>query len=604
MAHGNNIPALKLYNASGTVNYGSFWCDGAPGDAVYIEGDSNTTVFTNSDFLGGNPGDYYIRVEGATPLFSDCSFLTSGGRLSVAAGDDTLGVPAHPIIRQPTSDGSPGMWDDTFDNSTINVTGSSSITLQWYMNVHVIDPDGNSVWNAPLWVEDGLGNPQLPPTAVTDDFGWYNGTIVTELIQYNGSLDSFNAYNASSLNNSIIGYAQPEPIMDMSKEVNVTVPFSIIPNIPPEILSITTPNGVQTGVITIDYVILDPDIGDEGNLSVDIFFWDDELGLWKQATLEPGSDPVTGLNNNTLYRFYWDSKNGLALGARYSEEVYIKIIPKDRAGDGIEGITGNFTVHNSPPEFLTAPTVTPTNTTAVIEWIVDEPANASVEYGIGGVLTDQTSGKTVTLTDLQPGRNYSFDIISQDVYGNEATFEGLTFETEIHIVLYTGWNMISIPPLLTNLTLEHVLNSIDGNYDIVQWYDATDTDDPWKQYIVGKSFGNDLTFIESKMGLWIHMLADDILIPDHKDPTVLPLWEGYPIELEIGWNFVGYPSVLTRSTGDALSGVSYDLVQTYDAATDQWYEWDGSQGDLTQMEMGRGYWIHCYEAGSWVLDYA
>ena len=41
-----------------------------------------------------------------------------------------------------------------FDNSTLNVTGGSSITLQWYMNVYVEDPDGNFIPNAPVWVED------------------------------------------------------------------------------------------------------------------------------------------------------------------------------------------------------------------------------------------------------------------------------------------------------------------------------------------------------------------------------------------------------------------------------------------------------------------
>jgi hypothetical protein len=235
--------------------------------------------------------------------------------------------------------------------------------------------------------------------------------------------------------------------------------------------------------------------------------------------------------------------------------------------------------------------VTPTNTTALIEWTVDESANASVRYGfyVDGTssdLTDEAWGSTgstlqsVQLTDLQPGRNYTFAITSTDIYGNQASSLPdtlYTFETEIHIQLYKGWNMISIPPITPSSvlpTVENVLAPIAGLYDAVQAYDLlSDPNDPWKHNRTGKLYGNDLDMIGPPMGLWIHMKQD------------------------------GYPSVENRAIDTALAGVPYDMVQTYDAITGQWLGYDGSSGSLTQMEMGRGYWIHCTASSIWQVDY-
>jgi hypothetical protein len=102
------------------------------------------------------------------------------------------------------------------------------------------------------------------------------------------------------------------------------------------------------------------------------------------------------------------------------------------------------------------------------------------------------------------------------------------------------------------------------------------------------------------------MKNDAIFIPDHEDPTPNPiLFPGYTVvQLEPGWNFVGYPSITTLPIDSALTGVPYDMVQTYDAKTDQWLSYDGSSGSLTQMEMGRGYWIYSTAFYVWEVDYA
>ena len=103
-----------------------------------------------------------------------------------------------------------------------------------------------------------------------------------------------------------------------------------------------------------------------------------------------------------------------------------------------------------PPELTLPPIVDVTNNSAIINWTVDEPATASVWYGIDDNLTTEVTGssgstiQSVTLTNLEPGRIYTFVVNSTDPLNNKnysypTTY---TFSTRVYIPLYQGWNMI------------------------------------------------------------------------------------------------------------------------------------------------------------------
>jgi hypothetical protein len=546
-------------------------------------------------------------VEGASPLIENCTLRTEGGSLSLIANDDSNDVQAHPVLLQPTWDGSPGMYDDSFDNTTIDVTGDSSVTIQWFMDVLVQDPNGDPVGNAPVEVKDRFGNPADPAVAITDASGWARWIKCKELTKYSTSTTYYSPFSVSATANGMVGYADPDVGMNMSKEVVVEVPFNPS-NILPNVSWITTPVGVQSGYVIINYELFDPDSSDNGNLSVEVFYCTDGK-FWKPATLGPGGDQTEFLLSNETYTIVWDSE--VDMPGEYNTTVSILILPSDRSGQGTSDKTGHFTVDNKAPEILSGPFVTPTNITALIEWTADEPATATVTYGFwGGPLSNEeyntswTAYQTVTLTGLQPGRRYNFTIQLTDEAGHEFTSKEFSFDTKIYIPLYEGWNMISIPPFLLDFAVEDVLASIEEQYDIVEAYDASDPKDPWKCYNIHKPPElNDLHGITSFMGLWIHALSDMVLIPNHMDPSTDPMFPGTLIRLFPGWNFVSYPSVETRTITDALSGIDYDLVQTYDAASGEWWEYDGSSGDLTHMEVGRGYWIHTDKEQDWLVSY-
>jgi hypothetical protein len=615
--HKLNRYNLLIQDSNVKLTNSMFMASSVPGNAIRILGNSNGTVIDKCEFFDQAPGDFYIRVDGTSPLIDNCSFDFQGGENSVWANEKN-GVPAHPRIRNPTSDRNPGFWDDTFDNTTINVTGSSSATIQWYMNVVAIDPFGNIIKNAPVWVVNRTDDPADPSCRYTDEEGWAKWITVTEMTMFNDSIEYFSSFNISALNNSMIGYVEPEVLMNMSKEIAVYVPFNPKPNTIPFVSYLPTPSGVQGGLITIEYMLEDPDMGDDGNLSIEVFFSLNGFD-WKPATQGPGGDATNKLFNDTLHYFIWESASDLF--DYTNESIYIMIIPYDRAGPGTPRQTGNFTLDNIIPKILSGPVITPTNITCLIEWTVDEIAQASVWWGFynDGSLNDlkyETVGssgsmnQSVILTGLTPGLLYTIVVNSTDADGNTGSSWPLnlpyTFRTPILIQLYMGWNMISFAPYPLNTAVLDQLSSISGDYDAVQMYDAADPADPWKHYVPGKSMGNDLTDIYPDFGIWIKMNKDAVLnvthmIPPKGDPPM-------PIFIEYGWNFIGYPSVKTRSVNEALLTVVWDKVQTYDAASGKWYHSDGYNGEtdtLLQMELGRGYWLHCPapSGDNWTISY-
>ena len=190
--------------------------------------------------------------------------------------------------------------------------------------------------------------------------------------------------------------------------------------------------------------------------------------------------------------------------------------------------------------------------------------------------------------------NYSFDIDAVDNYPLIAPF---TFKPpENTMVLKQGWNLISIPIIQEEENLTRVLGSIDGWYNAVQWYDITDTGDPWKHHRPGKPFGNDLSHLNESMGFWIHVTqpGDTIFLYNGTEPTV-----NQSITLHPGWNMVGYPSLVNRTRDNALNNLNYgsdvDAIWTFNAATQKWQE----IGPSDSFELGRGYWIHSKVTKVW-----
>ena len=163
-----------------------------------------------------------------------------------------------------------------------------------------------------------------------------------------------------------------------------------------------------------------------------------------------------------------------------------------------------------------------------------------------------------------------------------------------NISLIAGWNLISIPLEQADTSLTTVLNSIDGHYDVLKYYDIIDKNDPWKTYRIGAST-NDLFDIDHTMGIWIHMLNATILVVEGAEPI------STNITLYAGWNLVGYPTLDdSMEVANALWGTGADRVEVFDPASP--YLIKEAEPDYL-MQPGEGYWVHVIVDTVWTIDW-
>jgi hypothetical protein len=176
----------------------------------------------------------------------------------------------------------------------------------------------------------------------------------------------------------------------------------------------------------------------------------------------------------------------------------------------------------------------------------------------------------------------------------------------INIILYNGtllnlengWNLVSLPRIQSDTNLQTVLQSIEGRYDSVQWYNINDSNDHWKHYHISKpSYMNDLGKLNHTIGFWLH-------ITDFQGTTLVVFGEELIAEQNItlypGWNLVGYPSKSNKTRDVALDNLFYgadvDSIWTYNATIQKWVELDDTED---YFEVGKGYWVHSKVTDVW-----
>ncbi|MCK4347212.1 MAG: hypothetical protein KAW47_01210 [Thermoplasmatales archaeon] len=210
----------------------------------------------------------------------------------------------------------------------------------------------------------------------------------------------------------------------------------------------------------------------------------------------------------------------------------------------------------------------------------------------------QTTEATVDVSEANP--NYLMEIDYDGDGTTDYTIEPDSAETpgqiSYSIQLHTGWNLISLPIMPDDSDVLDVMSSVDGNWNSVWSYEGG----KWKRYdLTGPDFLNDLTTIEPGKGYWINMKSDDTLSVSGSEPTIKS------ISLSAGWNLVGYNSLSSMSTTDAMSSVDGNWNSVWSYEDGNWKRYDltgpGFLNDLTTMEPGNGYWINMKSSDTWTL---
>jgi hypothetical protein len=158
--------------------------------------------------------------------------------------------------------------------------------------------------------------------------------------------------------------------------------------------------------------------------------------------------------------------------------------------------------------------------------------------------------------------------------------EGLWYPIE----LQPNWNLISLPLVPTNSSINNVLSLLlkEGLLVSVWQYDAETK--AWHSYAPGAP--PDLTTMVDGKGYFIKVTAYNVLIIQGTEqpapPATPPVYHVVP-----GWNLIGYKKIITENVSTYLSGVDYIRVYSFDAST-QTYR---NVFPGTSMVPGSGYWV-------------
>jgi len=201
------------------------------------------------------------------------------------------------------------------------------------------------------------------------------------------------------------------------------------------------------------------------------------------------------------------------------------------------------------------------------------------------------TGTATVASDAAAG-NYTITITATDDKGNDATDTSLSLTVDpaafgSDITLADGWNLISLPLIPTDGSIDVVLADISDNVIQVRtWvYEAgVLTEEVWIN-----DGPADFTVMAAGQGYWIEMTEADELAATGVElpapPQAPPSYSVYE-----GWNLVGFKS-LSASTAEAYLGGAVTL--TFEAM----YGYDAAGGVYaviqldTNLEPGQGYWL-------------
>ncbi len=164
-----------------------------------------------------------------------------------------------------------------------------------------------------------------------------------------------------------------------------------------------------------------------------------------------------------------------------------------------------------------------------------------------------------------------------------------------NIFLNQGWNLISIPLIQADESIDQALRTIDGKWDKIMIYDALDPN-PWKSNCTyWPSSLNEFDTLNRTQGFWIRITSPSATLTVTGNEPVTT-----NIPLYAGWNLVGYPSFLEKTISNALSGTGYDEpVQGWDPAAPYGLT---QLADSYMMKPGEAYWVHVPADTIWVVD--
>ena len=156
--------------------------------------------------------------------------------------------------------------------------------------------------------------------------------------------------------------------------------------------------------------------------------------------------------------------------------------------------------------------------------------------------------------------------------------------------LSQGPNLISIPLIQLNESMEYVLQTVD--YDKAWHYDSSLGE--WKWFMSFKGYRKHLWTVNHTSGVWMNVTEGSNLTVAGVVPT------NTSINLVAGWNLVGFPLFdSTYSVSDLYTGIGSVRVEGYDFLSPYFLRvLEGSD----ELQAGCGYWVRTSQHTVWSVQ--
>jgi hypothetical protein len=173
--------------------------------------------------------------------------------------------------------------------------------------------------------------------------------------------------------------------------------------------------------------------------------------------------------------------------------------------------------------------------------------------------------------------------------------------TQFSIKLNPGWNLISIPLVLENNSIEDVLADIRSDVSVVYAYDP---EDEWSVWHPEPAIPSNLDTIELGRGYWIEMKNPATLTVEGVLFETTELSPPPSFSLKAGWNLVGIYSLDNRFMYTAFASIEnkYSTLWAYDTGTGELVKlFSKADPELAladpRLEAGKGYWVYMIQEG-------
>gem|GEM_PF-1980653 len=285
---------------------------------------------------------------------------------------------------------------------------------------------------------------------------------------------------------------------------------------------------------------------------------------------------------------------------------------KDLPGNVMAEATGSFDIDTSvaAPTFWPADGATVYTTSPVVRVTFTEAVTITAATFDGESVTlTTTNNKTYRLaTEGLAEGSHTISVSAEDALGNtgsgSATF---TVSVSQDISLSEGWNLISLPLIPDDSSIDVVLADISNSVNMVEYYYNNGPEDQgWLWYQPGVAEST-LTTMEDGKGYWVNMSSSATLtITGSQMPPAGELPPTYPVAE--GWNLIGFKSTADMTNTDYLinlnPGTGYTVLWGYDPDEGYFNVYpmnqhpDGGENpNIGDMEVGHGYWLWATESG-------